>query len=447
MTSQYDEGGDKRLSGRNEDELEAPAWVGSGRRLTENGSDPRPAEARPPMSGRRRPDGPGVPEPVPADALPEAVSENETEDGYEPFVRFEQYDDRDYVRVPRKPGLLRRVVLSAGILVIFALVALGIGGWWVLRQIDPPGPPGAAVTLTVPAGASVGGIAALLHREGVIGNDNIFKEYVRFKGEGADGRFQAGTYLFNRHSSMAEALAALLKGPVPVAYAQVTFPEGLVLADITDRLAKGVNWFTPERIQEALSKVRSPYQPAETKTLEGLIFPDTYRFEEGDSEQAAIEKMVAQFDEVAKEVNLDAGAAQLGYTPYQVITIASLIEREARVPEDRAKIARVIYNRLGADMRLDIDASTAYAVNAEGRSLTQSDLETDSPYNTRLHKGIPPTPIAAPGRASLEAALHPDSGNWLYYVLASADGHHYFTDSLSDFNRAVAKAEADGLLG
>jgi UPF0755 protein len=443
MTSQYDEAGDNRLSGRNEDELEAPAWVGSGRRQTDNGSDPGQTEASPRPAGRRAAAGPSAPEPVPADALPEAV----TEDGYEPFVQFEQYDDRDYVRVPRKPGLLRRVVLSAGILVIFALVALGVGGWWVLRQVDPPGPPGAAVTLTIPEGASVGGIAALLHHEGVIGNDSIFKEYVRFKGEGADGRFQAGTYLFNRHSSMAEALAALLKGPVPVAYAQVTFPEGLVLPDIADRLAKGVNWFKPERIQEALSKVRSLYQPPDTNTLEGLIFPDTYRFEEADSEQAAVEKMVAQFHEVGKEVQLEAGAAKLGYTPYQVITIASLIEREARVPEDRAKIARVIYNRLGADMRLDIDASTAYAVNAAGRTLTQSDLETDSPFNTRLHKGIPPTPIAAPGRASLEAALHPESGSWLYYVLASADGHHYFTDSFSDFNRAVAKAEADGLLG
>jgi UPF0755 protein len=370
-----------------------------------------------------------------------------SDDGYAPFVDFDDEQHRGYVRLPRRPGRFRRVVLSMGVLAVIALLGVAAGGWWVLRQIDPGGTPGPAISVTIPEGASVGGIATLLHKQGVIGNNRIFKEYVRFKGEGADGRFQAGRYTFNRHSSMAEALAALRKGPVPLAFAQVTFPEGLRLTDIAARMTKGVNWFAPDRVQIALTSVRSTYQPSDSTNLEGLVFPDTYRFAEGTDEQAAVTKIVAQFEQVAKDVQLDAGAARLGYTPYQVVTIASLIEREARVPEDRGKIARVIYNRLGADMRLDIDASTAYAVNAEGRALTQADLDVDSPYNTRRFKGIPPSPIAAPGRASLEAALHPTDGDWLYYVLANADGRHYFTNNLSDFNRAVAKAGADGLLG
>ena len=122
-----------------------------------------------------------------------------------------------------------------------------------------------------------------------------------------------------------------------------------------------------------------------------------------------------------------------------------MIEREARVPEDRPKIARVIYNRLSAKMRLDIDATVVYAVGGK-TSLTGADLEIDSPYNTRLYKGLPPTPIAAPGQASLEAALAPSEGPWLYYVLADREGRHYFTDSARDFDRAVAEAEEAGLL-
>jgi UPF0755 protein len=425
------------------DELEVPAWVGAEH---EPVPDARPAgeaaseppRATPRSSGRRG-------------ARRAGTSRQEAsgvgDDGYEPFLDFDGYDDRDYVRLPRRPGLMRRVVLSFGVVVVIALVAVAGAGFWLLRQVDPPGPPGDAVAVDIPEGSNTGDIAKLLDRAGVIGSDLIFKEYVRFKGEGSGGDFQAGTYTFNRHSSMAEALAALQKGPIPPSYAEVTFPEGLRVSDIAAKLAQGVNWFTPEEVEAAFTSVRSPYQPADVATLEGLVFPDTYRVEEGETAQQSVTAMVDEFDAVAKEVHLDEGAARLGYTPYQVVVFASMIEREARVPEDRAKIARVIYNRLASDMRLDIDATTLYAVGRGSGTLTQSDLEVDSPYNTRLHKGLPPTPIAAPGRASLEAALNPAEGDWLFYVLSDADGHHVFTDNISDFNDAVAEAEAKGLLG
>jgi UPF0755 protein len=132
-------------------------------------------------------------------------------------------------------------------------------------------------------------------------------------------------------------------------------------------------------------------------------------------------------------------------TPYDALIVASLVEAEAKVPEDRPKIARVIYNRLAQGMTLGIDATVLYALQERGDTLTQSDLATDSPYNTRVNRGLPPTPINSPGQASLEAALAPADGDWLYYVLTDADGHHYFTNSFSDFQRAVDDARDRGV--
>jgi UPF0755 protein len=361
-------------------------------------------------------------------------------------VTFEGYDERNHVRVPRRRHLMRRLMLGAGALVVMALVVAAGAGFWVFRQIDPPGGPGDAVTVVVPEGASAATIADLLDQSGVIGSSLIFREYIKVKGDGADGDFLPGSYAMHRDSSMAEALAQLLKGPIPPVTAQVTFPEGLRLTDIGPRLATGVPWFTQEGVDAALGSVRSAYQPPDVNTLEGLLFPDTYTFPEHSTEQEAVTKMAQQLEAVGREIDLAGRGAKLGFTPYQIVTIASMIEREAVVPEDRGKIARVIYNRIGADMRLDIDATVLYALGDVQRTLNASDLEIDSPYNTRLHTGLPPTPIAAPGRASLEAALSPTPGDWLYYVVADADGRHYFTDSLSDFNDAVAEAENNGLI-
>ena len=280
----------------------------------------------------------------------------------------------------------------------------------------------------------------------MISSSRIFREYIRWKGEGQVGSFQAGTYSLNRNSSLAEALAALKVGPVPAAYADVTIPEGVRVDGLAARLAEGVPWFSAEEVNAALGTVRSPYQPGEVGTLEGLVFPDTYRYEESETEVEAVTEMVEHFGRVAQELRLDERAAALGYTPYEIVTIASMIEREARVPEDRAKIARVIYNRMDEGMRLDIDATVQYPLGAEGRTLTSSDLEVDSPYNTRMYEGLPPTPIAAPGRASLEAALAPAEGDWIYYVLADADGRHFFTDDAGEFEAAVEEAGRKGLL-
>jgi UPF0755 protein len=190
--------------------------------------------------------------------------------------------------------------------------------------------------------------------------------------------------------------------------------------------------------------VRSRYEPAEVTTLEGLVFPDTYFIDEGETEQQVLQTLVDRFDQVADGLNM--ATTSTGLTPYQTVVLASLIEKEAKVPQDRGKIARVVLNRLAAHMRLQIDATIEYAEGVHKARLLDSDLQVDSPYNTYKIAGLPPGPIASPGKASLAAALNPTPGTWLYYVLINADGEHAFATTSSEFDRLVAQARAKGLL-
>jgi UPF0755 protein len=375
------------------------------------------------------------------DAEPEAG-----DDGYEEFFDYDRRGRGTYVRVPRRARGMRRLVSVTTVVVLVLVAALGGAALWGYRQFNPAGAPGEPVTVEVPFGATTEDIADILDGAGVVSSSRLFQEYVRFRGKGP---FKAGTYSIPRRSSLSDALDALDAGPAPIAFEEVTFPEGLRLTELTTTLTEALPRFSAEELTAALDsgEVRSRFQPPEVARPEGFLFPDTYRIQEDDTEAQALAQMAAQFDAVADEIGLEARAAALGLTPYQVVTIASMVEEEAQLAEERPKVARVIYNRLAQEMRLDIDATTLYAVGKEGNTLTLEDLDSDSPYNTRKAMGLPPGPISAPGRAALEAALSPADGPWLYYVLADSDGTHFFTDSEEEFNRQVEISSEKGLLG
>jgi UPF0755 protein len=361
-------------------------------------------------------------------------------------------DEDDYVYLPPESSWLRRTLWIAGSVFVFGVVIFALGGWWVLKQVNP-GNPGEEVTFTVPTGATTAQIANQLEQAGIVTNATVFQYYVRWRGAGP---FNAGIYDgMRKRSSMDEVIDRLEAGPLPPQFTQITIPEGMWLQDIKARILETLPQMDADELDAAFGSVRSQFQPPDSTNLEGLVFPATYQVQEGDEadEQKLVRQMVAAFDQVGDEIGLGlapfALEGQAGSTvisPYEVVIIASMIEREARVPEERPMIARVVYNRLRDGMTLGIDATVIYALGRHTDVLTRSDLEIDSPYNTRRFAGLPPTPIASPGRESLEAALNPAPGDWLYYVIADEDGRHTFTENYRDFERAVAEARSKGLL-
>jgi UPF0755 protein len=301
----------------------------------------------------------------------------------------------------------------------------------------------------VASGSSTTDIAELLESKHVISNSTLFRYYVKWK---SAKTFEAGDYDFHEHSSFGDALAILKKGPLAAPTVKLTVPPGLTLPEIIKRITDQLPGLSSDALNQLLvsGQVRSKYLPAETNNAEGFLFPDTYQIPEGAHEADVVAALAHQFDAVGDEIGLAAAPARVGLSPYQVVIVASLIEREAKIPADEAKIARVIYNRLAQNIPLGVDASLCYILAEKPCSLTRSDLNSTSPYNTRKVAGLPPTPIAAPAKAALVAALNPEPGPWLYYVLdaslqATQPGAHFFTDDINAFNKKKAECQAAGL--
>jgi len=226
----------------------------------------------------------------------------------------------------------------------------------------------------------------------------------------------------------------------------LTIPEGFTVGQIVDRLVATGRFSKPE-VTKALASpdLVTPFRPKGVRSLEGLLYPETYAIRPDDSAVDVLQRMLDQLQKVLSEQD-GLASRPLHLSTYQVLTVASMVEREAKLPADRPKVAAVIYNRLRAKKALQIDATIEYAVGATNRKLTGGDLQVRSPYNTYQHPGLPPTPIASPGEASIQAALQPADGNWLYYVLIDKDGRHAFTASYEEFTRLKAAARARGLL-
>ena len=346
-------------------------------------------------------------------------------------------------------------------LAVFVLVAVsllfGLIGMWYLHEVNPSGGSGIEATFTVNEGDSVSTISGRLRDEGFISNASVFRWYVSRKG-GIE--LVPGYYQITPQSHMGDIMARL-KVPPSATFTKVTFPEGFVITQMAERLADKTKRLSAEQFIASANdpSIISQYRPAGVSTLEGLLFPDTYQISGDESEAQVVQRMVALLERVARQVGLEDSQKLVGVSPYKALIVASMIEREAKVGVDRAKIARVIYNRLEIGMKLQIDATLYYNAPIDASFLDLKAL--DSPYNTYLYKGLPPTPIASPGRAAIDAALHPapnpSSGDaickgapspcrYLYYVLSDADGGHAFAATLAQHEANVATAKAAGLL-
>jgi len=348
-------------------------------------------------------------------------------------------------------GGLRRWWWVLGVPVLVLVVLLAGAGLWLRGQIDP-GSPGDEVAFTVPAGATTAQIARLLADSGIVSNATVFEWYVRWKG---GDPFQAGAYDGLRtNMAMGAVVDVLAEGPPPPRPVFFLVREGLWIGEFVKLTLEKFPTMDPAALQKALTTTHPALQPAGSTNLEGFLFPATYEVSQaqvGDA-QVLIDKMMAAFDRVAATTGLPDATAKLAgvagrraITPYEALIVASLIEAEAKVDADRPKIARVIYNRLARGEILGIDATVLYALQQRKENITSSDLRTDSPYNTRLKNGLPPTPINSPGAESIEAALNPAPGDWMYYVLYQTDGTHYFARTAAEFERAKADAKARGV--
>ena len=308
-----------------------------------------------------------------------------------------------------------------------------------------------SVQVSIPEGATASSVADILSEQGVINSTFAFRLAARFDDNA--GRIRAGEYDLRPGLSTGEILEQLSAAPESAPSFRLTIPEGLTVAQTLERIAAAEG--SPHSVEEltaALGGVALPaWVPAdlpgerpygELTPYEGLLFPETYDFRIDLSAQELLADLVAQ---------TDAEMEQLGVAPeqrYQTLVVASLIEREARVPEEQPVISSVIYNRLGEPMRLQVDATVLYANAAveAGRVLT-SDLEVPSPWNTYVTDGLPPTPISGAGAGALAAAANPDDTPFLFYVVSDpATGAHAFAETYSEHQQNVAeyRAQRDG---
>jgi UPF0755 protein len=358
----------------------------------------------------------------------------------------------------------RWVGYSALALANLLIIVGGLYGWWYIRQANAPGDVGAAVEFVIAEGEDLSAISTRLEDEGIVENASFFENYVADHG-GLD--VTPGYYRLPSGDHVGNVLARL-RTPPEETFIEITFPEGFTLRQMGARLAAELPQFSVEDFLAAATDETVPatYRQPGERSLEGLLFPATYRVSNADSERQVVTRMVEQMERVGAQEDIEARTGPAAnMSPFQILTIASMIEREAKTDEDRALIARVIYNRLAINMPLQIDATHIYNVppeelEVEGAITRLRDV--DSPWNTFTNAGLPATPIANPGRASIEAALHPAPNpspgsadcagvpagqcTWLYYVLADEQGNHAFSVTIDQFNADVQTAQDAGLL-
>jgi UPF0755 protein len=293
---------------------------------------------------------------------------------------------------------------------------------------------GPSVRVTVPPGASMRVAADSLAKAGVIRGGRLFRVYASL--QGGDRGIKPGTYLLHKNSSWGSVIDALRSGKGLVAI--VLVPEGFSLNQIEPLLATKLNQPRDSVAAAARDSALRKQLDVPTPTLEGYLFPDTYIFPEGTSARTAVNAMVRQFQKVWKPA-WTARLDTIKMSRNEVMALAAIVEKEAKIAQERPVIAAVYLNRIKHGMLLQADPTVQYALGKHVARVFYKDLDVDSPYNTYKNKGLPPGPIASPGRASIEAALYPANVPYEYFV-AFPDGHHEFRADLAGHEKAKLQA-------
>ncbi|MBS1870834.1 MAG: endolytic transglycosylase MltG [Actinobacteria bacterium] len=406
--------------------------------------EPEPVESAP------APAPPVEPEP-PAPASPPAPAADDPDVplGTRRVARGERPALAQRRRVPKppKPPRARRPKPTAGgprrwrgrVAALLALVAFALAAWFLWSIYQPgKGDGSGQVVVQVPRGASVGEIGDLLSGRGVIDSSFFFR--LRAKLSGAGGDLKSGTFTLRRDMSYGAALDALSHNPPPPPVVRVTIPEGESRGEIAVRARQaGLHGSYSAASRAARALDPHAYGAPKGATLEGFLFPATYELRQGATAQQLVNQQLLAFRQNLATLNLRFARSK-NLTVFDVVTIASMVEREVMVARERPLVAAVIYNRLKQGMPLGIDATLRYALNDWTRPLTVSELQSSTPYNTRTHAGLPPGPIGNPGLASLEAAAHPAKVPYLFYVVKPGTcGQHAFSSTDAQFQRDVQR--------
>lgn len=353
--------------------------------------------------------------------------------------------------IDKKILLIRTLVL-----VVIALVVVG-GTGFAIKHLFFSAPPhtqlaqGQKATITIKAGASAKNVAKQLYDAGLIDNTNNF--FVELENQKAQSSIKPGTYEFYGATPIADIIRQLVQGPNTNTN-KLTVPEGLTVEKTAALVEKTLGIPQKDFLAQAkLSNYVGDFAflkdvPAGTDSLEGFLCPKTYDFSDKKiTADLVIRAMLSQYQKEYSQLNFDAARAHIQKTygvtlnNYQLLTMASIIEREAVTDEDRPLVASVFYNRLKKDMFLQSDATMSYVVN---REVTPADLKKDSPYNTYLHKGLTPTPTCSPSIASLTAACNPASTDYYYFFIIEKKGYskHAFSKTLDEHKKVIAEAKA-----
>ena len=329
------------------------------------------------------------------------------------------------------------------------LVVFGVALYAANKTFQPFHSEGeGTVAVTIPEGADAGEIGKILAAAGVVDSARFFEINATINGD--RGTLRPGKYTLQRDMKNADAIAALQvvpEGPKPIETVDVRLLEGpsrkenAPVVDDSNKV-KG-SYAKATASKSTMRRIRELGAPKGTKTAEGFLFPATYTIPEGSTANRLVKEQLDAFEENFKQVDLN-NAKKKNLTRYDVIIIASMIEREAQLARERPLVSAVIYNRLKEGMTLGIDATIRYATNNWKRPIRVSELENPGPYNTRLNRGLPPTPIGNPGLASLKAAAKPANKDYLFYVRKdnSKSGEHAFSSTDAEFAKDLARYNA-----
>ncbi|WP_339157561.1 endolytic transglycosylase MltG [Paenibacillus sp. FSL W8-0186] len=339
-------------------------------------------------------------------------------------------------------------LLSLLLIMLIGAGALAAYGYMEMQPVNRSEQP---VQITIAPGTGTASIAKILEDQGLIKNSFMFKTYLKWNSQGS--RFQAGIYEMQPGVTYDEIIQKLNSGDVVKAeMIRFTIPEGYTVRQMADKLADA-GYVDKEAFLELTKEPQGidgavlagvPASAVLNYRLEGYLFPETYELEKGSTETDIIARMLQETDKRIKSIpNFDQKLKARGLDFNQLMTVASLVEREVVADSERALVAGVIYNRIAKDMKLEIDATVQYLLDKPKERLLYKDLQSvDSPYNTYMYKGLPPGPIAAPSLKSIEAALEPEKSDYLFYVTKKdGSGEHLFAKTYAEHLQNIKKSK------